>query len=49
MGCCGPEFRKAVIEEEERRYDKGKEKVPLIVKFISLLIIVGMLSIAQFL
>jgi hypothetical protein len=46
MGCCSPEYRKVVNEEEEKMNEKGKDTLPLFVKIISLLIIAGALGIA---
>ncbi|VEF47747.1 Uncharacterised protein [Bacillus freudenreichii] len=41
MGCCGPDYRKAVNEKEERINEKGKESLPFFIKILSSIIIAG--------
>ncbi|MBS4192104.1 hypothetical protein KHA94_18220 [Bacillus sp. FJAT-49705] len=46
MGCCSPNYRKIVNEDEDKVNEKGKESIPLFVKIISAVIIIGGLMIA---
>ncbi|GIN89666.1 hypothetical protein J6TS1_21790 [Siminovitchia terrae] len=41
MGCCGPEYRKQVLEKETTVNAKGRESLPLYVKILSLVVLVG--------
>ncbi|MCM3585624.1 hypothetical protein M3182_07660 [Mesobacillus maritimus] len=49
MGPCHPEYRKTVDEEEKKVNEKGKDSVPLFVRIISLLIVVGAVGMALYL
>lgn len=40
MGCCSPNYRKTVNEEEEKINQKGLDKLPLLVKIIIIALIV---------
>lgn len=46
MGCCSPNYRKIVNEEEERINQKGRDSLPLMAKAIIGLIIIGGIVIA---
>jgi hypothetical protein len=37
MGCCSPNYRKAVNEEEERINEKGSETLPFSLKIIMII------------
>ncbi len=39
MGCCSPNYRKTVNEEEEKINHKGKDSIPLFAKVAIVLII----------
>ncbi|WP_164525573.1 hypothetical protein [Siminovitchia acidinfaciens] len=41
MGCCGPEYRKAVNEKEEKINEKGKESLPFFIKILGATIVAG--------
>lgn len=41
MGCCSPNYRKTVNEEEERVNQKGKESLPFFAKVAIVIVIVG--------
>ncbi|WP_156416274.1 hypothetical protein [Cytobacillus dafuensis] len=46
MGCCSPNYRKIVNEDEDKVNEKGKESIPLLAKMICAVIIIGGLLIA---
>lgn len=41
MGCCSPNFRETVKEQEEKVNQKGSEKVPLLAKMAIVIITAG--------
>lgn len=41
MGCCNPNYRKVVNEQEEQINQKGSDSLPLTAKIIILLITTG--------
>jgi hypothetical protein len=44
MGCCSPNYRQTVNEEEEKLNSKGKDRAPLLLKIAgSFVITVGIL------
>ncbi len=43
MGCCSPEYRKVVKEEEERINQKGKDSLPLWAKMGIVLVTAGVI------
>ncbi len=46
MGCCSPNYRNSVNEEEEKINSKGAEKAPLLLKVLMTTIVcIGILSI----
>lgn len=48
MGCCSPEYRKVVNEEEERVNQKGKDAIPFLTKLIIIVISTGGLALSLF-
>jgi hypothetical protein len=46
MGCCSPNYRKTVNEQEEEINRKGIEKIPLLGKIIMIMVMIGGLIIA---
>ncbi|MFS0822062.1 hypothetical protein [Bacillus sp. 1P02SD] len=40
MGCCSPEYRK-VVEDQEKKVNQNTDKVPVWGKIVSVAIIVG--------
>lgn len=49
MGCCGPNFRKAVSEQEEQLNKNGKDDLPLFAKALIVIVGAGGLLAAAFL
>lgn len=43
MGCCSPEYRKVVNEKEQEVNEKGRESLPLVIKVISIITVIGAL------
>ncbi|CAM3392395.1 hypothetical protein [Cytobacillus oceanisediminis] len=41
MGCCSPNFRETVKEQEEKVNKKGSEKIPLLAKMAMFIITAG--------
>ncbi|MDQ0861818.1 hypothetical protein [Bacillus sp. V2I10] len=41
MGCCSPNYRQTVNEEEEKLNRKGKDCAPLLLKIAGSLVIAG--------
>ncbi|WP_251626194.1 hypothetical protein [Metabacillus idriensis] len=41
MGCCSPNYRQTVNEEEEKVNRKGTDRAPLLLKIAGCLVIVG--------
>lgn len=41
MGCCSPNYRNQVNDQEEEINQKGKDSLPNLVKIIASLIIIG--------
>lgn len=41
MGCCSPNFRKTVCEQEERVNRKGNDRIPFFIKAVLILITVA--------
>ncbi|GHH96907.1 hypothetical protein [Neobacillus kokaensis] len=48
MGCCSPEYRKVVNEQEAKINQKEKDSIPLLAKIIIVNITVGALAILSF-
>jgi hypothetical protein len=44
MGCCSPEYRKVIKAKEEELNQRGKDSVPLSLKMLITLVIVGTIS-----
>lgn len=49
MGCCSPNFHKQVQEQEKRVNEKGNEKLPPYIKWISIFLSILLLIIAIYL
>ncbi|WNS75726.1 hypothetical protein RRV45_01370 [Bacillus sp. DTU_2020_1000418_1_SI_GHA_SEK_038] len=49
MGCCSPEYRKVVNEQEAKVNQKEKDSVTLLAKIIIVLITVGAIASLAFL
>ncbi|WP_200801583.1 hypothetical protein [Bacillus sinesaloumensis] len=41
MGCCSPEYRKVVEDQEQKVNQNKNDKVPLYGKIVSVVIIIG--------
>jgi hypothetical protein len=38
MGCCSPNYRKTVNEQEEEINQKGRDQLPIFIKIIAVII-----------
>ncbi|MED4205045.1 hypothetical protein [Neobacillus mesonae] len=48
MGCCSPEYRKVVNEQEAKINQKEKDSIPLLAKIIFSIITVAAITILAF-
>jgi hypothetical protein len=48
MGYCSPNYRNSVNEQEEQINQKGKDELPLFIKVILVIVMIGGLLIALF-
>lgn len=48
MGCCSPNYRNTVNEKEQQLNQKGKDTLPVYVKFILVAVCVGALLAVAF-
>ncbi|MFT4412815.1 hypothetical protein ACLM5H_03040 [Fredinandcohnia humi] len=44
MGCCSPEYRKVVKEQEEQVNKNSNEAITLVVKIVAVCVTVGAIS-----
>ncbi len=43
MGCCSPNFRKTVLEQEEKVNEKGQDTLPIPIKIGLAIVFIGSL------